>query len=72
MIYILPIVSTSSYARGQLDFGTLQELGFLTKEYVATGKPDCHDIVWTVVGPIEFDDSQGNHWTQGDVITWSK
>lgn len=72
MMYILPIVSTSSYARGQLGFGTLQDLRFLTKEYVATGEPDCHDIVWTVVGPIEFDDSQGNHWTQGDVITWSK
>ena len=72
MIYILPIVSTSSYARGQLDFGTLQALGFLAKEYVSTGIPDYDDIVWKVIGPIEFDDSQGNHWKHGDVITWTK
>ncbi len=72
MIYIIPIVSTSSYARGQLDFGTLQGLGWLTKEYVSGWAPDYHDIVWTVVAPIEFDDSQGNHWQEGDVITWEK
>lgn len=72
MIYIIPIVSASSYHRGQVDFGTLEQLGFLSKRYVNTGEPDQHDIEWTVIGPIEFDDSLGNHWQYRDVITWSK
>lgn len=72
LLYIRPIIHTSSFARGQLAFGDLQALGYLTKEYISTGEPDYHDIEWRVVGHIEFDDSNGNHWQQGDVITWSK
>ena len=71
-MYIEPIVWTASRARDHLDFGTLEDLGFLTKQYIPTGEPDCHDIQWTVIGNIEFDDSLGNHWVEGDVITWSK
>jgi len=53
-----------------LCFGDLQREGYLTKSHQKGWSDDCYDIVWTVVGDIEFTDTHGNHWKQGDKIVW--
>ena len=68
-------VLTAGYAGDTLCFGTLKDMGLLTKEYRLepwdqTG--DSCTIVWTVVGDVEFTDSYGDTHTQGDVIEWPK
>jgi len=65
-------VYTASYKRGRISFGDLQDLGLLEKSYRKGWDPECMDIVWRVVGDVEFTDSQGNCWKQGDEIVWEK
>lgn len=71
LISITPTVKTVGSING-LSFGTLREMGLLEMRYESTGIPDNPDLVWTVVGPITFTDSQGNNWKQGDEIVWEK
>jgi hypothetical protein len=72
LISITPTVKTVGSSSG-LSFGTLREMGLLEMRYESVGGiPDCYDLVWTVVGPITFTDSQGNNWKQGDEIVWEK
>lgn len=67
-------VYPASYRKGEFGFGDLRDLGYLTKKYVPESRwdPDAFTIVWTVVGDIEFTDTHGRHWKQGDVIEWPK
>lgn len=71
------VYTASGVAKSRHDglcFGDLQDMGYLTKHYrqVSRHDPDGFTIEWTVVGDIEFTDSHGNHWKQGDVIEWEK
>ena len=53
-----------------LTFGTLERFGYLTKHYVPGEWGD--DIVWTVVGDIEFTTEYDETHRKGDVIVWEK
>ena len=55
-----------------LCYGDLQRMGYLSKMYRRGMAEDCHDIVWRVIGDIEFTDTHGHTWKQGDEIVWEK
>ena len=71
LISITPPVKTVGTVDG-LSFGTLRIMGLLEMRYESTGILDQSDLVWTVVGPIQFTDTRGNTWKQGDEIVWEK
>lgn len=71
LISITPPVKTVGSIDG-LSFGTLRQMGLLEMRYEYAGFPDCYDLIWTVVGPVQFTDTQGNTWKQGDTIVWEK
>lgn len=49
-------------------YGTLQEAGYLTKEY----KYHRQGILWTVVGDIQFTNNFGQTFKKGDTDFWEK
>jgi len=72
LVHTASWVNPKFYGADALSFGSLEKLGLLRKGYQKGGDPECMDIVWTVVGDVEFTDSHGNHWQQGDVIVWER
>jgi hypothetical protein len=55
-----------------LCFGNLEDMGYLSKRYRTYDRrdPDGFYIEWTVTGDIEFTDTYGKTYKQGDVIEW--
>ena len=52
-------------------YGTLAEMGYLTKEYEYS-YDGLYAILWTVVGDIEFTNVYGQTFKKGDTDLWEK
>lgn len=59
-----------------LCFGDLEEAGILQRELCSGPNHDSDrddiTIKWTVLLNVQFVDTAGNTWVQGDVIIWDK
>lgn len=58
----------------EITYGSLVEMGYLTKErqFNRADPYGSGNILWTVVGDIEFTDEYGHTFKQGDEILWEK
>jgi hypothetical protein len=73
----VPTCGHTSGAGAALDgYWTLAEAGlvdrYTTPVRTADGEYGGYDTIYTITADLEFTDSRGNHWKQGDTDEWLK
>ncbi len=71
-----PVETCTFHPGAGLNFGDLEESGIAERDLMH-GPSYAYDrdditIVWKILLNVEFTDTEGNEWKQGDMILWDK